>query len=230
MNTILVVTQEESLFSNLSQELSKRGHAVKIRPLSKETFDQDLTEASFVLLDLGESDSANKETISGILKKSTSPLFVFSKEKSEIVKSFYLDAGADGYITHPIPVIETTARIKSVFRRLSAYRNPTENKSYQIGPFNISLSEYSVQKNGRPVKLTAREFSILKLFLENKGSVVSRDRIIQNVYPWDDSATDNALNIQINRLRKKLSVNKKTSLIETVWGIGYRFNSEISEQ
>jgi DNA-binding response OmpR family regulator len=230
MNAILIITQEDSLFLNLSQELSKRGHTVKIKPLSNETLDTDLSEASFVLLDLSDSDSANKETISRILKESKSPLFVFSKEKSEIVKSFYLDAGADGYITHPVPVIEATARIKSVLRRLNAYRNPTEKKTYQIGPFNISLSEYSVQKNGRPVKLTAREFSILKLFLENKGSVVSRDRIIQNVYPWDDSATDNALNIQINRLRKKLSVSKKTSLIETVWGIGYRFNSDIPDK
>lgn len=230
MNTITIITHEKDLFSSLSQELIKRGNLVRFGSLSSDTIDKDLSEAAIVIFDLDESDSQNKEGISIITKKTPALLFVCSREKSEIVKSFYLDAGADGYITHPIPVIETAARIKSVLRRLNAFSSPSEKKTYQVGPFSISLSEYSILKEGRPVRLTAREFSILKLFIENKGTVVSRDRIIQNVYPWDDSATDNALNIQINRLRKKLSVNKKISLIETVWGIGYRFNSEIPEQ
>jgi DNA-binding response OmpR family regulator len=230
MNTVLIITHEEDLYADLSRELVKRGYIVRKNTLEGETLDRDLTDASLIMLDLGASDSANKDAITMILKKTGVPLFVCSKEKSEIVKSYYLDLGADGYITHPIPVIETGARIKSVLRRFDAFSNPKEKKAYKIGPFHISLSEYSVMKNGSPVKLTAREFSILKLFLENKGSVVSRDRIIQNVYPWDDAATDNALNIQINRLRKKLSVSKNTSLIETVWGIGYRFNSDVPDQ
>jgi DNA-binding response OmpR family regulator len=230
MNVILIVTHEEEPFKDLTKELVKRGFLVKKTTLANDAFDKDLSDASLVILDLEASDSVNKETISTILKKTTAPLFVSSNEKSEIVKSFYLDLGADGYITHPIPVIETGARIKSVLRRINAYDSRTEKKAYRVGPFHISLSEYSVMKNGSPVRLTAREFSILKLFLENKGSVVSRDRIIQNVYPWDDAATDNALNIQINRLRKKLSVSKNTSLIETVWGIGYRFNTDVPEQ
>ncbi len=185
----------------------------------------DISESNFVLLYLDGSDSINKERVAQIKRLTPAPMFVITSDTSEIVRSYYLNIGADGVITEPIPHIETISRINALMRRFSDYQSRTNNKIFKLGPLVVYLDDYRVTKAGRDVKLTAREFAILKLLVQHPNTMVSRKKIIDMIYKLDDSTTDNAINIHINRLRKKLSFDESENLIETVWGLGYRLKN-----
>jgi two-component system, OmpR family, response regulator VicR len=186
---------------------------------------KEISETDFVLLYLDGSDSLNKERVAQIKRLTHAPLFVITSDTSEIVKSYYLNIGADGVVTEPIPHIETISRINAMMRRFSDYKSNTNNKIFKLGPLVVYLDDYRVTKAGRDVKLTAREFAILKLLVQHPNTMVSRKKIIDMIYKLDDSTTDNAINIHINRLRKKLSFDESDNLIETVWGLGYRLKN-----
>jgi DNA-binding response OmpR family regulator len=224
MNGLLILSNIRELFFDLSQEMENDGFLVNIIPCQHYR-QVDLNDYEVIILNLDCSeDTNNKQYIETLRSCFDAPIFVFSKTKSEIVESYYLDLGADGFINYPIPKIQTVARIRAILRRCENNHYSHQN-IYSFGPYQINYNNYTITKGDEEIRLTRKEFTILKILVENSDSVISRDRLIQAIYAWDTSATDNALNIHINRLRKNSTCPMSIRLFRPsgVWDIRSMF-------
>lgn len=180
---------------------------------------------SLVLLDLMIPKMNGIEVMSKIREHNTVPIIIISAKDTDSDKTLGLGLGADDYITKPFSVTEVLARIKANIRRSTQYAMGTSMEQPVItqGVLSMNLSDYSVKKNGKEIELTAKEFEILKLLLQNPKKVYTKEQIYSLV--WNDAylGDENAVNVHISRLRTKIEDNPRDpQYIITVWGIGYK--------
>lgn len=182
-------------------------------------------EYSLVLLDLMIPKKSGMEVMKAIREKSTVPVIIMSARDTDSDKTLGLGLGADDYITKPFSVTEMLARIKANIRRSTQYasRETGGKEVLKRGCLLLDMEEYSVTKNGTKIELTAKEFEILKLLMENPRKVYTKEQIYAHV--WKDAyfGDENAVNVQISRLRNKLEdTPREPGIVVTVWGIGYK--------
>ena len=138
-----------------------------------------------------------------------------------------LDAGADDYLTKPFSVMELTARVKALFRRVEMLGKKDEGaqaKVIQVQDLTIDIERHVVVVRGSAVELTAREFELLVHFARHPGRVYSRDQLLDQVWGYQHSGYDHTVNSHINRLRSKIERDPQNpEYIHTVWGVGYKF-------
>ena len=180
---------------------------------------------SLVLLDLMIPKMNGIEVMSKIREHNTVPIIIISAKDTDSDKTLGLGLGADDYITKPFSVTEVLARIKANIRRSTQYAmgNSMEQPVITQGVLSMNLNDYSVKKNGKEIELTAKEFEILKLLLQNPKKVYTKEQIYSLV--WNDAylGDENAVNVHISRLRTKIEDNPRDpQYIITVWGIGYK--------
>lgn len=180
---------------------------------------------SLVLLDLMIPKMNGIEVMSKIREYNTVPIIIISAKDTDSDKTLGLGLGADDYITKPFSVTEVLARIKANIRRSTQYAMGTSIEQPVItqGVLSMNLNDYSVKKNGKEIELTAKEFEILKLLLQNPKKVYTKEQIYSLV--WNDAylGDENAVNVHISRLRTKIEDNPRDpQYIITVWGIGYK--------
>ena len=180
---------------------------------------------SLVLLDLMIPKMNGIEVMSKIREHNTVPIIIISAKDTDSDKTLGLGLGADDYITKPFSVTEVLARIKANIRRSTQYTMGTSMEQPVItqGVISMNLNDYSVKKNGKEIELTAKEFEILKLLLQNPKKVYTKEQIYSLV--WNDAylGDENAVNVHISRLRTKIEDNPRDpQYIITVWGIGYK--------
>lgn len=184
-----------------------------------------LDEYSLVLLDLMIPKKNGMEVMNIIRKNSTVPIIIISAKDTDSDKTLGFSMGADDYITKPFSITEVLARIKANIRRNTIYTT-SANKEETIltkGELTLNTNDYSVQKNGNRIELTAKEFNILKLLMKNPKKVYTKEQIYALV--WNDlyCGDENAVNVHISRLRNKIEYNPRSpKFIVTVWGIGYK--------
>lgn len=180
---------------------------------------------SLVLLDLMIPKMNGMEVMSKIREHNTVPIIIISAKDTDSDKTLGLGLGADDYITKPFSVTEVLARIKANIRRNTQYAMGTSMEQSVItqGVLSMNLNDYSVKKNEKEIELTAKEFEILKLLLQNPKKVYTKEQIYSLV--WNDAylGDENAVNVHISRLRTKIEDNPRDpQYIITVWGIGYK--------
>ena len=182
-------------------------------------------EYSLVLLDLMIPKKSGMEVMRAIREKSTIPVIIMSAKDTDSDKTLGLGLGADDYITKPFSVTEMLARIKANIRRSTQYAAQEKDEKGVLvrGGLLLDTEEYCVTKNGKKIELTAKEFEILKLLMENPRKVYTKEQIYAHV--WKDAyfGDENAVNVQISRLRNKLEdMPREPRIVVTVWGIGYK--------
>lgn len=160
-----------------------------------------------------------------IRETSTVPVIIMSAKDTDSDKTLGLGLGGDDYITKPFSVTELLARIKANIRRNTQYaaQKKEEKGVLVLGRLLLDQEDYSVTKDGRKIELTAREFAILRLLMENPRKVYTKEQIYAQV--WKDAylGDENAINVQISRLRNKLEdTPRDPRIVVTVWGIGYK--------
>lgn len=128
-----------------------------------------------------------------------------------------LNAGADDYLVKPFDLSELSARIGSVARRYTGNPNPL----IAHGALDIDLASRSVRRDGRPVQLTAREWSLFEAFLAHPGQLLSKTQLEEKLYAFDAEVESNTIEVHVSRLRKKLGAD----VIETERGLGYRLGA-----
>jgi two-component system response regulator QseB len=171
-------------------------------------------EFDVVLLDINLPDGSGLELLKNLrLKKSKTPVIILTARDAVLQRVEGLDLGADDYLPKPFDLDELLARIRSVVRRSQGIADNV----LQVADVALNPIAHVVNQGERKVDLSPKEFSILKILLENIGKVVSRHRLEDSLYSWDDSLESNAVEVHIHHLRKKLG----TSLIKTVRGVGY---------
>lgn len=226
MDKILLVEDDAEISTMLKNFLTTENFEV-ITAADGETACEKFFSDSFslVLLDLMIPKINGIEVMAKIREKHTVPIIILSAKDTDSDKTLGLGLGADDYITKPFSVTEVLARIKANIRRNTQYA-PRENIRQTIlkkGSLIMNLDEYSVTKNGEQIELTAKEFEILKLLLQNPKKVYTKEQIYSLV--WNDPycGDENAVNVHISRLRNKIEDSPRNlKYIITVWGIGYK--------
>lgn len=177
-----------------------------------------------VLLDLMIPKISGMDVMKHIRKSSTVPIIIISAKDTEVDKTLGLGLGADDYITKPFSVVEVLARVKANIRRTTEYAAPLqEPEELSFRSLKMDLSNHTVTKNGVLLELTAKEFDILKLLLQNPKRVYTKAQIYSLI--WNDVyvGDENAVNVHISRLRNKIEDNPRSpECVLTVWGIGYK--------
>lgn len=184
-----------------------------------------------VLLDLMIPKKNGLEVMKYIRRTSTVPILIVTAKDTDADKTIGLGLGADDYITKPFSLTEVVARIRANIRRNTKYAAmdaPKEPTSFTCGAIVLDADAHTVTKNGEPLELTAREYEILKLFLQHPKKVYTKEQIYSLV--WKDAylGDENAVNVHISRLRAKVEDDpKKPAYIRTVWGIGYKLGEAL---
>lgn len=141
------------------------------------------------------------------------PILILTARDATGDKVAGLDAGADDYLVKPIDLDELAARIRALTRRSAGRAAPLLTH----GDLMLDPAAHRVTRNGQPIDLSTREFSLLQLLLENAGRVLTRSQLEQSLYGWHDEPDSNALEVHIHHLRRKLG----SDLIRTLRGVGY---------
>lgn len=226
-NKILLVEDDVSISDIVKNHLTKEGFEIIVAFDGEDgvaKFFQDSFE--LVILDIMMPKLDGIETMEIIRKKSSVPILIMSAKDTDVDKAVGLGLGADDYISKPFSMIEITARVKAAIRRATKYSQGNqveEVNTININELTISLDNYSVIKNGVDVKLTSKEFDILKLFITNPNKVFTKAQIYDLI--WDEGyfGDDNVINVHMRRLREKIEDDPSNpKYIKTLWGIGYK--------
>ena len=190
-------------------------------------------EFDLVLLDLMIPKMSGMDVMKTIREKSVVPILIVSAKDSLLDKSLGLELGADDYITKPFVMAEVLARIKANLRRTNQYaagssRKQEEPATLSCGDIQLNPADFTVRKRGKKIDLTAKEFEILRLLMQNPKKVYTKEQIYSLV--WEDAylGDENAVNVHISRLRNKIEEDTRNpKYIITVWGIGYKLGEAL---
>jgi two-component system, OmpR family, alkaline phosphatase synthesis response regulator PhoP len=150
------------------------------------------------------------------------PIIMLTARTSESDRVAGLDLGADDYVTKPFSLRELGARVRAVLRRKRAPEEATRAATYKGKHLEADFDAVAVTVDGAALRLTRREFELLRFLVENRNRVLSRDRLLERVWGYDRFIETRSVDVHVGRLRAKLGVAGQQ--IETVIGLGYRFN------
>jgi len=164
------------------------------------------------------------------LRTKNVPIIMLTAKGEEFDKVLGLELGADDYITKPFSVRELLARVKAIFRRINNLI-PADSEIVKADEITIDCSRREVYKNGKLLELPLKEFELLKLLVLNKGKVLSRETLLDKVWGYDYFGETRTVDVHVRYLRQKVEDDDSNPVyIETVRGIGYRFNDRSSKQ
>ena len=218
---IFVLEDDEAIGIGLSYTLESEKYEVtlvKTVAEAKKTVENE--EFDLYILDLTLPDGNGYEVCSLIKSKGDLPVIFLTAYDDEINVVTGFDLGADDYISKPFRVRELLARIKSVLRR---YSKDTADGIVKIGDLSVNTAEAKVTLNGEEIVLTAMEYRLLLSFVNNRGSVLTRRKLLEEIWDVDgDFVNDNTLTVYIKRLRDKIEDDPNVpQYIKTVRGLGY---------
>ncbi|WP_099465409.1 response regulator transcription factor [Parabacteroides provencensis] len=221
---ILVVDDEEDLCEILKFNLETEGYEVDTAFSAEEALKMDLSVYQLLLLDVMMGEISGFK-LASILRKNESTanipiIFLTAKDtENDMLTGFNL--GADDYISKPFSIRQVTARVKAVLRRTADKEQTKESDLLVYGTLVMDTKRIKATVDGVEVALTKKEFEILKLLLENKGNVFSREEILSRIWKDEVYVLDRTIDVNITRLRKKIGIYGKN--IVTRLGFGYCF-------
>lgn len=220
MQKILIVEDDEKLRNELEIFLNKNGYISKSLKRFDNTVDDILNEnANLVLLDINLPFSDGEYVLKEVRKVSDIPVIMVTSRDSEIDELLSMNYGADDYVTKPFNIQILLAKISAILKRIN--NNEVSQSKINCSDFILNISKSIVEKDGVSIELTKNEFKILHFLVQRRGSIVSREEIME--YLWDSSSfiDDNTLTVNITRLRSKLEDINLKDIIETKRGQGY---------
>ncbi len=223
---ILLVEDDQSICAMVEKYLTKEGFSITTANDGEQAIVQ-FSQGSFnlILLDIMLPNLDGLEAMKIIREKSSIPIVIMSAKDQDIDKALGLGLGADDYISKPFSMIELLARVKAAIRRATKYSSHQEKAEniIHIGDLTIDITNFSVTKKKEPIKLTSKEFEILKLFATNRNRVFTKEQIYHFVWNEEYYGDENIINVHMRRLREKIEEDpSKPQYIKTLWGIGYK--------
>jgi two-component system alkaline phosphatase synthesis response regulator PhoP len=223
-NRILVVDDEEDLCEILQFNLETEGYIVEVAYSAEEALKKDMTKYQLFLLDvmMGEMSGFKMARVlrENPLTEKTPIIFLTAKD-SETDRLTGFNIGADDYIAKPFSIREVLARVKAVLRRAENVKMGIVIEKICYETLTMNLGSKKVMLDGKELPFTKKEYEILKLFLENKNRVFSRDEMLTRVWSDEVVVLDRTIDVNITRLRKKIGPYGKN--IVTRLGYGYCF-------
>lgn len=215
---ILIIEDEEKIARFVELELGYEGY------ITKKAFDgrtglelAETGEFDLILLDVMLPQLTGMEVLRRIRKTSQIPIIMLTARDSVTDKVYGLDSGANDYITKPFAIEELLARIRAALRTVT----PEQEEVLSCKGVTVDAGRRTVTVNDTPVELTKREFDLLYYLMKNKGLVISRETLLENVWDYDFTGETNAVDVYIRFLRSKIDDVFGIRLIQTVRGVGY---------
>lgn len=223
---IFLLEDDDAIALGLCYSLQNEGYNVTLAKSVKDAT-KIIGEKDFALyiLDLTLPDGSGYDVCKKIKSLGDRPVIFLTAYDDEVNVVMGFDLGADDYITKPFRLKELLVRIKSVLRR---YNRTGSDATVKIKDITINTNEAKVYKNGEEIVLTAMEYRLLLILLNNRGKVLSRSQLLENI--WDvegDFVEDNTLTVYIKRLRDKIEEDAANpQIVKTVRGLGYMIDNE----
>ena len=223
---IFLLEDDDAIAMGLSYSLENEGYTVTVaKSVSQALEIINKKNFSMYLLDLTLPDGSGYSVCKRIKEIGDFPVIFLTAYDDEVNVVMGFELGADDYITKPFRLKELLVRIKSVFRR---YNNDSGDGKIKVKDLVVNTNEAKVYKNGNEIVLTAMEYRLLLILLNNRGFVLSRTQLLENI--WDvagDFVEDNTLTVYIKRLRDKIEENPtEPKYIKTIRGLGYIIENE----
>ena len=221
--TILLVEDEKELADEIKTELERLGHHVQMASIAEAADAARVGGAAILVMDrmvFGE-DSLN---MLEILRKEgvKVPVLVISALSSIDERVRGLKAGGDDYLTKPFAMIELTARVEALLRRLDDVRTT----KLHVGDLEMDLIEHTVYRGDGKIDLLPREFKLLEYFLRHPGQVITRAMLLRDVWQYHFSLEANVVDVHIGNLRKKIDARGAPSLIVNIRGAGFMLSAD----
>lgn len=220
-NRILIIDDDEDLSMIISDMLEAYGFSVTHVIDSSKAFDL-LSENTYhiILLDINLPESDGFELCRELRQSSTVPIIFASARTSETDRITGYDIGGDDYLPKPYSMKELLSHINALIRR--TYGFTTQEKTINFGDITVNITARNVQKNGKPVSLSLREFDLLSYLCEHKNTAIPKDKLISEVWGAFSTVEPSTLTVHIRWLREKLEDNPAEPLyIKTVYRVGY---------
>jgi two-component system, OmpR family, KDP operon response regulator KdpE len=222
---LLVIDDEVQIRRLLRLTLESAGHAVREVETGRLGLDEVARRApDAVVLDLGLPDLSGLEVLRRLREWSRVPVLVLTVLAAEADKVAALDAGADDYLTKPFSGEELLARLRAILRRAPT---AAEQATIHFGEITVDLAARVVRRKGADVKLTPREYSLLRILAQHRGRVVTHQHILREVWGPNSEANTHYLRVHMTHLRQKLEADPhRPRHLRTESGIGYRLVEE----
>ncbi len=220
---VLAIEDEESIRDILVYSLRREGFHVKAATTGEEGMELlERFAPDVLLLDVNLPDADGFDLCKRVSSNMRIPILLLTARHDLVDKVLGLELGADDYMTKPFEIREVIARIKAVLRRRDIERNGAARPLGLISlsdRLELDRSGHAVFRDGQPVKLKPKEYELLLLFRDHPNRVFSREEILDHVWEMDYDGDLRTIDVHVQRIRKKL----EESLIETVFGVGYKW-------
>jgi len=222
---ILLVEDEPGLVLTLSDRLNKEGFAVETARDGESGLQRATLESfDLIILDVMLPRKNGFDVCRDLRQQgSQTPVIMLTARGQVVDKVVGLKLGADDYLTKPFEMIELLARIEALLRRAPVAASASA-EVYQFGPVRVDFRKAEVMRDGKPVELSAREFQLLRYFIEHRESAITRDALLNEVWGYHAMPSTRTVDVHVAWLRQKLEPNPRhPQYILTVHGLGYKF-------
>ncbi len=226
MKKILIIEDDTAISLGLKTILEKENFIVLTETDGLEGFNTASKEKiDFIILDINLPNKNGIEICKDLRnQKIKTPILMLTSRKEEIDKVLGFEVGADDYLTKPFSVKELIARINAIFRRTDDDEKDIEE--FTFGNIYINFKKQDANINGKDILLSAMEYKILKYFIIHLGEVISRDKLLDEVWGYDSYPTTRTVDNYILSLRKKIEEDpSKPKYLKTIYTAGYKFTT-----
>ena len=223
--SILLVDDEAGLVVTLGDRLRNEGYSVEVARDGRQGLDRALNDPfDLIILDVMLPHRNGLDVCRDLRQNGlVVPILMLTARSQTVDKVVGLKIGADDYVTKPFDMLELLARVEALLRR--APSTPASLGSlHQFGAVRVDLRPTEVWRDGQTLALSAREFQLLRYFIEHRGATLSRNELLKEVWGYDSSTSSRTVDVHVAGLRQKLESDPKhPRLILTVLGLGYKF-------
>ena len=228
MSKVLVVDDEKLIVKGIMFSLEQDGWEVNCAYDGEEALEKiHSTDYDIVLLDVMLPKLDGFEVCQAVREFSNVPIIMLTAKDTDMDKILGLEYGADDYITKPFNILEVKARIKAMLRR--SKRAVSEANPNQIvkGDLKLDIDARRVMIKDKEINLTAKEFDLLELLVNNPNKVYSREQLLSIVWGYEYPGDVRTVDVHVRRLREKIEDNpKEPKYVNTKWGVGYYFKAQ----
>ena len=224
MPKILVVDDERVMVKGIKFNLENEGYQVDTGSDGEEAVDKARTgQFDLIILDLMMPKIDGLQACMKVREFSNVPIIMLTARSEDADKIIGFECGADDYITKPFNILELKARIRALLRRAgAAAQQQKEADRLTQGSITLDLGERAAWRDGSPVELTAKEFDLMVLLMQNPGRVYSRENLLNLVWGYEYIGEFRTVDVHVRRLREKLEPDPANpEYILTKWGVGY---------
>lgn len=223
-NRVLVVDDEKVIVKGLKFSLEQEGWQVDVSYDGEEALNMaSANHYSIILLDIMLPKFTGLEVCQQIRETSNVPIIMLTAKGDDMDKIMGLEYGADDYITKPFNILEVKARMKAIMRRTSQTKKNDRNEIVS-GDLRLVQDGKRVFVNEKEIKVTGKEYDLLKLLVENVNRVYSREELLKTVWGADYPGDVRTVDVHVRRLREKIEINPGEPLyVQTKWGSGYYY-------